>query len=146
MNKQLELAKKLSIKFEQHRGLQTKKLSSIKLTSLEAYKLYTVRPNDLMIIEHLKEFMLLTDKEDHIETIMDTIPYLQNYTGAKFLHALKWYILGLHVRGINVSLHTSNSSFFVDEEFDENYVAWTSTASENLFTASYNYRSMNSRV
>lgn len=146
MNKQLELAKKLSIKFEQHRGLQTKKLSSIKLTSLEAYKLYTVRPNDLMIIEHLKEFMLLTDKEDHIETIMDTIPYLQNYTGAKFLHALKWYILGLHVRGINVSLHTSNSSFFVDEEFDENYVAWTSTASENLFTESYNYRSMNSRV
>lgn len=146
MNKQLELAKKLSIKFEQHRGLQTKKLSSIKLTSLEAYKLYTVRPNDLMIIEHLKEFMLLTEKEDHIETIMDTIPYLQNYTGAKFLHALKWYILGLHVRGINVSLHTSNSSFFVDEEFDENYVAWTSTASENLFTESYNYRSMNSRV
>lgn len=146
MNKQLELAKKLSIKFEQHRGLQTKKLSSIKLTSLEAYKLYTVRPNDLMIIEHLKEFMLFTDKEDHIETIMDTIPYLQNYTGAKFLHALKWYILGLHVRGINVSLHTSNSSFFVDEEFDENYVAWTSTASENLFTESYNYRSMNSRV
>lgn len=146
MNKQLELANKLSIKFEQHRGLQTKKLSSIKLTSLEAYKLYTVRPNDLMIIEHLKEFMLLTDKEDHIETIMDTIPYLQNYTGAKFLHALKWYILGLHVRGINVSLHTSNSSFFVDEEFDENYVAWTSTASENLFTESYNYRSMNSRV
>lgn len=146
MNKQLELAKKLSIKFEQHRGLQTKKLATIKLSPLESYKLYTERPNDLMIIEHLKEFMLLTDKEDHIETIMDTIPYLQNYTGAKFLHAIKWYILGLHARGINVSLHTSNSSFFVADEFEENYVAWTSTASENLFTESYDYRSMNSRV
>ena len=144
--KQLELARKLSIKFEDHRGLQTKKLSSIKLTPLESYTLYTERPNDVLIIDHLKEFMILTETEEHIEKIMDTIPYLQNYTGAKFLHALKWYLVGLNQRGIKASLHTSNTSFFVDEEFDENHVAWTSTASENLFTETYNYRSMNSRV
>lgn len=144
--KQLELARKLSIKFEDHRGLQTKKLSSIKLTPLESYTLYTERPNDILIIDHLKEFMILTETEEHIEKIMDTIPYLQNYTGAKFLHALKWYLVGLNQRGIKASLHTSNTSFFVDEEFDENHVAWTSTASENLFTETYNYRSMNSRV
>ena len=145
-NKQLELARKLSIKFEDHRGLQTKKLASIKLTPLEAYTLYTTRPNDIMIIDHLKEFMILTETDEHIETIMDTIPYLQNYTGAKFLHALKWYLVGLNQRGIKASLHTSNTSFFVDEEFEENHVAFTSTSSENLFTESYNYRSMNSRV
>lgn len=144
--KQLELARKLSIKFEDHRGLQTKKLASIKLTPLESYTLYTERPNDILIIDHLKEFMILTETEEHIEKIMDTIPYLQNYTGAKFLHALKWYLVGLNQRGIKASLHTSNTSFFVDEEFDENHVAWTSTASENLFTETYNYRSMNSRV
>lgn len=145
-NKQLELARKLSIKFEDHRGLQTKKLASIKLTPLESYTLYTTRPNDIMIIDHLKEFMILTETDEHIDTIMDTIPYLQNYTGAKFLHALKWYLVGLNQRGIKASIHTSNTSFFVDEEFEENHVAWTSTSSENLFTESYSYRSMNSRV
>lgn len=145
-NKQLEFARKLSIKFEDHRGLQTKKLAEIKLSPLDSYKLYTVRPNDIRVIEHLKEFMILTETDEHNDIIMDTIPYLMGMTGAKFLHALKWYIIGLNERGIKTSIHTSNMSFFVDEEFEENYVAWTSTSSENAFTETYPVRSMNSRV
>ena len=145
-NKQLEFARKLSIKFEDHRGLQTKKLAEIKLSPLDSYKLYTVRPNDIRVIEHLKEFMILTETDEHNDIIMDTIPYLMGMTGAKFLHALKWYIIGLNERGIKASIHTSNMSFFVDEEFEENYVAWTSTSSENAFTETYPVRSMNSRV
>lgn len=145
-NKQLEFARKLSIKFEDHRGLQTKKLAQIKLSPLDSYKLYTVRPNDIRIIEHLKEFMILTETDEHNDIIMETIPYLMGMTGAKFLHALKWYIIGLNERGIKASVHTSNMSFFVDEEFEENYVAWTSTSSENAFTETYPVRSMNSRV
>ena len=144
--KQLEFARKLSIKFEDHRGLQTKKLAEIKLLPLDAYKLYTVRPNDIRVIEHLKEFMILTETDEHNDIIMDTIPYLMGMSGAKFLHALKWYIIGLNERGIKASIHTSNMSFFVDEEFEENYVAWTSTSSENAFTETYPVRSMNSRV
>lgn len=143
-----EFAKKLSIKFEDGRGARTKKLAHYKLSALEAYTLYTENPHDIRIIEHLKNFMLITETEDHKDVIWDTMEYLtSSLSPALLMHAVRLYLIGLKERGINCSLNTSNISYFVDgEPFEENYVAYYTTNSENEMTEDYPVRSMNSRV
>lgn len=143
-----EFARKLSVKFEDQRGARTKKLACVKLDPLEAYELYASNPHDLRIIDHIKNFMILTETKDHEDIISDTIEWLRTQiSGAMFLHALKLYMIGLKERGFNCSIHTSNTSYFVDGvPFDEEYVAYYSCESENLMTEDYPVRSMNSRV
>lgn len=143
-----EQCKKLAIKFERGTGARTKKLAMIKLSALESYTLYTKNPHDLRVIDHIKNFMLITETKYEDYRISDTIKYLKScLSGAMFLHALKIYLIGLNELGVKCSLNTSNTSYFVDgEPIEENFVSYYTTESKNEMTEDYPVRSMNSRV
>ena len=142
-----KFAEKLSYKLEDNRGATSHKVIQVKLNNYDSYVLYTTRPNDVRIIEELREFMIIGDEEVNSELVKSAIEYIvRSHKGVKRLSLLKTYLIGLNERGINICLVTSGVKFFVAEEFEPTVEIYRSTTSINELTAAYRYRSLNSQI